>query len=80
MKPKTLNGKNLNGEMFVGLIRNYVLSINNGAAPNIENAWNYLCKDECLKASNIALEAFERTLKEVLFVKIPTTIEEMKVN
>lgn len=50
MKPKTLNGKELNGEMFISLIKSYLSAINGGAVPNIENAWNYLCKDECHKA------------------------------
>ncbi len=50
MRPKMLNDKLLNGEMFVSLMRSYVNSINNGAVPNIENAWNYLCKDACNKA------------------------------
>jgi hypothetical protein len=50
MKPKALNGKELNGEMFISLIKSYLSAINGGAVPNIENAWNYLCKDECHKA------------------------------
>jgi len=78
MKPKKLNGKNLNGEMFVSLCNSYVAAINNGAIPNIENAWNYMCKDECIKAVNAAFETYERSLKENLISKIPTTSEEIK--
>jgi hypothetical protein len=29
----------LSGEMFAELIESYVSSINNGACPNIEDAW-----------------------------------------
>ena len=47
MKPKMLNGKLLNGEMLMSLCDNYVTAINNGAVPNIESAWSYICKDEC---------------------------------
>jgi len=36
--------------MFTSLIQNYVKAINDGAVPNIENAWSYICKNECLKA------------------------------
>lgn len=50
-KPKTMNGKTLNGEMYIALVKNYINSINDGAVPNIENAWSYVCKDECYKAS-----------------------------
>ena len=46
MKPKQLQGKNLNGEMWANLVDVYVAAINQGAVPNIENAWNYICKDE----------------------------------
>ena len=80
MKPKMINNKPLNGEMFSSLIRSYTLAINNGAVPNIENAWNYLCKDECMKAVCQAFEFYERTLKEIILPKIPTVNEEIKVN
>jgi hypothetical protein len=73
MKPKTLKGKELNGEMFVCLTRSYLASINDGAVPNIENAWTYMCKDECVKAVGLAYEAYERNLKEYLYPKLPTT-------
>lgn len=29
--------------MFAGLIDSYVTAINEGAVPNIETAWTYLC-------------------------------------
>ena len=50
MRPKVLNGKVLNGEMLAGLVDSYVDAINGGAVPNIENAWSYVCKNECSKA------------------------------
>jgi len=65
--------------MYVSLIHSYLAAINNGSVPNIENAWNYLCKDECIKAVNQAYDAYDRTLKELLLPKIPTTIEDMKM-
>jgi len=42
-----MNGKKLNGAMLAGLVENYVEAVNQGAVPNIENAWSYLCKNEC---------------------------------
>lgn len=79
-RPKTMNGKTLNGEMYISLIQNYVHSINDGAVPNIENAWNYVCKDQCYKAAKQAMEIYEKNLKENLYPKLPTTFEELKYN
>lgn len=59
MKCKTLKGKNLNGDMYCDLIKSYVNSINNGAVPNIENAWTYICKNECFKAQQNAIENYD---------------------
>ena len=36
--------------MFILLARSYLSAINDGAVPNIEDAWGYLCKNECMKA------------------------------
>lgn len=77
LKPKMLNGKLLNGEMLINLMNNYIAAINNGAIPNIENAWNYICKDECVKAVQQAYEMYDRTLKEILYQKIPTIQDEI---
>jgi hypothetical protein len=79
MKPKRLNGKNLNGDMFAGLVKSYVHAINNGAVPNIENAWTYICKNECAKACESALETYNKVLKESLYGKLPLPMEELKV-
>lgn len=50
IKPKVINGKALNGNMFVEIIKAYIQAINTGGVPNIENAWTYLCKQEGQKA------------------------------
>ena len=55
VKAKTLNGKKLTGTMLASLAESYVVSINNGAVPNIENAWSYICKSECHKAIDESL-------------------------
>lgn len=60
------------------LCDSYVRAINNGAVPNIENAWTYVCKDECYKAGQKAFEYYEKTLREVIGSKIPTTSDELK--
>lgn len=45
MRAKSLNGKNLNGIMLSGLAQSYVKAINEGALPNIANAWSYICEN-----------------------------------
>lgn len=43
VKPKTLNGKQLTGEMILELAIAYTSAINSGSVPNIQNAWSYVC-------------------------------------
>ena len=45
MKPKMIHGKVLDGFMLAGLASSYVTAINEGALPNIENAWSYICEN-----------------------------------
>ncbi len=45
--------------MLAGLSEAYVKAINNGAVPNIDNAWTYICKNECQKAMETSMEIFE---------------------
>lgn len=49
VKPKTLNGKTLNGPMLLQLCKSYVKAINQGTVPCIENAWSYVLKYEADK-------------------------------
>jgi hypothetical protein len=59
--------------MYFSVMKNYVGAINEGAVPNIENAWNYMCKEQCYKISTEAYEMFETRLKEALSLKMPCT-------
>ncbi|EAS03779.1 amine-terminal domain guanylate-binding protein (macronuclear) [Tetrahymena thermophila SB210] len=79
MKCKQLRGKNLTGEMYCDLIKSYVFAINNGAVPNVENAWSYICKNECHKAQQSAIENYDQVLREVLHNKIPCSLEDLKI-
>ena len=54
IKPKTLNDKPLNGEMFQNLVKSYTNSINSGSIPNIESSWQYICRDENQKAMSVS--------------------------
>ena len=50
VKPKTLNNKQMTGEMLLELALAYTNSINDGSVPNIQNAWSYVCQNECNRA------------------------------
>lgn len=71
-KVKSLNGKPLNGSMLSSLLQSYVVSINEGAVPNIENAWTYICKAQCHNALNQAFTEFENLTASSLEVRWPT--------
>ena len=64
--------------MFITLMRSYLTAINDGAVPNIENAWSYVCKNECVKAEQIAYDFYEKSIKENIFPRIPTSSDELK--
>jgi len=60
------------------LTESYVQSINNGAVPNIENAWAYICKSECHKAIEESMQKFEDTIREAVVQRIPIEEEELE--
>lgn len=64
--------------MMASLADSYVHSINNGAVPNIENAWNYICKSECQKAIDESINKFEENMREVAVQRIPMEEDELK--
>lgn len=64
IRPKTLNGQVLNGAMFCSMIKSYMEAINQGAVPVIENAWGFMCKNECLKAMKKSIELYEKLINE----------------
>lgn len=71
VKAKTLNGKKLSGPMLANLAEAYVTAINNGAVPNIETAWSYICKGECQKALEESIVIAEDHIKEQASLKLP---------
>lgn len=51
--------------MLAHLSQIYVAAINDGAIPNIENAWTYICQTECKKSLDNAIEVFEDKLGQI---------------
>ena len=43
VKAKSIQNQKLNGNMYCSIIESYVKAINEGAVPNIESAWKYMC-------------------------------------
>ena len=73
-----MHGRKLNGEMLYNLTASYVEAINKGAVPNIESAWSYICKNECLKAQMESYEKFERNFQENFELRSPVFEDELK--
>ena len=59
-------------------MKSYICSINNGAVPNIESAWTYVCKNECIKAVGESIELYDNVIKDILHNKLPLPVEELK--
>ncbi|TMW69572.1 hypothetical protein Poli38472_001728 [Pythium oligandrum] len=74
LKPKTLQGKPLNGSMFAGLLHAYVDAINSGGVPVITSAWEGVTASECRKAMTNAFDAFKKMMNEV---DLPVDNEEL---
>ena len=66
VKVKSLNGKALNKEMYLNLIKNLIGALNSGNVPNIENTWMSMCRVESYKAFEEAELIYENYLKENL--------------
>ena len=64
--------------MLAWLMQNYVTSINQGAIPNIDNAWSYLCKNECQKALEESLDIFEEEFKSNFEIRVPLYEDELR--
>ena len=66
INPKKLNGQELNGEMFIDLIKSYVKMINEGAVPIIQTAWTYMRQNQALLAKKNALENYKKKTDEII--------------
>jgi hypothetical protein len=52
--------------MLLELCWSYADAINGGTVPSIQNAWTYVCKNECQRAINQAVQTFESLMSEIL--------------
>ena len=77
INPKRLNGQELNGEMFIDLIKSYVKMINEGAVPIIQTAWTYMRMNQAIIAKKNAVENYSKKADE-LINKFPMKEEFLK--
>ena len=61
-RPKQACGTALTGKLLVRLATVYCDAINSGAAPAIQDSWTLISKDECSKAVEAAIRAFDEHL------------------
>ena len=63
--PKVINGKKMNGVAIVNLLKEFVYSINNGAVPNINNAWDVVIEQEIKSVHDKALATYKELTKKI---------------
>ena len=73
VKPKSLNGKFITGELFIELCKAYTESINKGSVPCIESAWTYLCQNENHRAVQESITYYESEMKKKVFLNASKT-------
>jgi hypothetical protein len=52
--------------MLLELCYSYTEAINTGTLPNIQNAWSYVCQNECQRAIGESISTYESQMKQVL--------------
>lgn len=64
-KPKKINGKKLTGTALADIIQEFVNSINDGAVPNINNAWDHVIYQDIKSYYEKAHVNFRTNLKNI---------------
>ena len=49
--------------MLLELATAYTSAINEGSVPNIENAWSYVCQNECNRAIEESIQCYNREME-----------------
>lgn len=62
IKPKEINGKAINSEFFISMIKSYINSINIGCIPNIESAFADFSKSELKSSVDYAIRSVKDNL------------------
>ena len=52
--------------MLLELCVAYTDAINTGSVPNIQNAWSYVCQNECQRINDLCIRKFEEVIQQPL--------------
>ena len=63
VRPKTVLGRTINGDMFCSLLESYVDAMNSGGAPEIRSAWTRVVANQCREAQQQALRVHDQLLE-----------------
>lgn len=71
LQPKRINNNIVDGDAYFKIIKTYVEAINNGAVPNIQSAWEYICAEKSQKLLNESEDLYLRGIKDEVQYRIP---------
>lgn len=78
LKPKLMKNVALTGEAYLTTVRCYVDAINNGAVPNIQSAWDYMCMEQNIRRVDECRQQFEIYVKDNVQSHIPCSEQELR--
>ncbi len=52
--------------MLLELCNAYTNAINTGSVPNIQNAWSYVCQNECQRAITESINKYDEDMRKAL--------------
>ena len=65
LNPKKFKGQILDGKMYLNTLSSYVNAINEGAVPNMQNAWGYMCQEKCHQSFEECVSELQKELTEM---------------
>ncbi len=78
MRPKSIDGQPLTGEMFANLLEQYVGAFNGGAVPSISSAWERVLVLELDKVVANAVEEYKKKAAQLSLDHLPLSEEELR--
>lgn len=79
IKYKKVNNININGNMLISIVNNYIECINSNQLPIIQNAWIYMCNNKCDKLIYNIINDLDNHIKYKLNNILPITKDGLDV-
>lgn len=70
-KVKTMEGKQVSGEIIGGILKAYIDTINSGVIPNIENTWTYVTQSHSTRLLDKCIQEYRTLVTNKLRKMIP---------